>query len=127
MTNIGELTEQLKQARGPEYTARLKYILKVLGPEIKNDFSTMREAFGKVTPVDIGIIVLMHNLNYKAVTEFLERERLVPWGTYERLIDGKMKVNEILEQSRAKLLAIQEGSIDEDIEEGSTPHHTRGG
>ncbi len=106
MTSIEELTEQLKSARGPEYTARLKYILKLLGPEIKADFAAFKEAFGKITPVDIGIIVIKHNLNYKAVCEYLQHEHLLPAGLYERLVDSGMKVNEVLDASRVKLAVI---------------------
>lgn len=106
MTDITELTEQLKQSRGKEYYARLEYIFRLIGDDIKSDVAAFREAYGKLTPVDMGIIVQKYNLNYKAVCEYLEAERIIPAGMYQYLIDSGMKVKEVMAAVPARLEVI---------------------
>lgn len=45
---------------------------------------------GKLTPADLGYLALYHRLNLKALTEWLEECRLLPYGTYQRLRERGM-------------------------------------
>src|SRR5678816_940689 len=107
MTDLATLTEELKQARGKEYIARLEYIFKLVGDDIKADVAVIREVYGKFTPVDIGIIVIKYNLNFKAVCEWMEQERIIPAAMYSHMMDNGLKVKDILAAAQIKLTEIQ--------------------
>lgn len=77
--------------QGQAYYAELKAILKTEGYKIKQDFERIHRATGKITPSDIARLALAHQLNFKATTKYLERERLLPCGTYDRMRDGGIR------------------------------------
>lgn len=101
---MSEITEKLKRCRSKAYYATLKDILlrSPTGQEIIDDARKLE----RITPVDIGILCLKHDLNFRATCEWLEENHVLRTGIYDSIMRSGLKVRDILEaarQSMAKL------------------------
>ncbi len=91
-------------ARGQRYYALLKAFLSVKGKAIVDSHKEVKQSQdGKFFVIDIGYLVILHGLNYKALVEWLEETRCVPSGTYRHLSEMRgFKVNKLIEEARGK-------------------------
>lgn len=80
---------QLRPIRlqGKAYYVALKAILKEEGPDILATMERWRAERGGITPAMIGALALKHGLNFKATCEFLEDERVLKCGIYDRITE----------------------------------------
>ena len=72
--------------RGAAYYVELRAILTEIGPALKADAERVRDTTGKITPADLCRWALRYELNVKATTEALEDMRVLPTGTYDKLL-----------------------------------------
>jgi hypothetical protein len=96
---MSELTDKLRVTRGKGYYTVLKQILAECGQQIIDDANIIK-ATGKLTVLDIGRLAVKYDLNLKATAEWLEENRALPTGTYQRLLDRGLKAREILEAAK---------------------------
>lgn len=97
---MSELTEKLKVTRGKGYYTILKAILADCGQQILDDANAIK-ATGKLTVLDVGKLAVKYDLNFKATCEWLEENRVLPAGSYQRLIDRGLKAREVLEAAKS--------------------------
>jgi hypothetical protein len=97
------MINRLTDYRGAEYYTELWRILNSEeGQAIINEAQEVL-ATGKLTPFDLCVITLNHNLPFKAVCEWLERNKVIPTGVHDRLIARGFKVNEALREVSEKM------------------------
>lgn len=90
------LTTQLKVARGKEFVKLLKQTYYAIAPLLEKRANQMIEAEGKLTARMVGVLANEFNLCAKHTFEFLAHLKILPSGTYDRLIDRGLKVRDIL-------------------------------
>lgn len=101
MSNEGDLTQQLKTARGKRYYDILKALRDLIAADLYADFEAIRQHNGRMTPVMVGVLALRYDVNYKAMCELLEWGRCLKCNSYGRIVtDGGLKVGEIFEAAR---------------------------
>lgn len=93
----------MKEARGQEYQAILRQILRDVGGEIAEDARQMKDETGSITLLNCGVLAVSYDLNLKAVMEWLEESRVLPTGTYELCQSRGMKAREVLAAARQKI------------------------
>lgn len=86
------IEEMKKGARGQRYYALLKAFLSVKGKEIVDFVNTLRNPDGGVSPAAVGCVSLKFGLNFKATCEWLEETRVIRAGTYDRLMDSRLRL-----------------------------------
>lgn len=84
--------------RGVAYYTELKRILAEIGPAIIADAEAIKAATGTITPVGVAGLALKHNLNFKATCEWLEEQRFLRYGTYDR-IRASLKISDLLDEA----------------------------
>lgn len=100
---LAKCQEAIKTARGPIYYGLLKTILSHVGKQMVDEFNSLREKQGNISPIDIGYLSLKFGLNYKATCEWLEETHCLQAGTYERIKAMRdYKVKFIYEEVRKK-------------------------
>jgi hypothetical protein len=101
---MSALTEQLRHARGKRYYDILRLVLADVGALIVTDARAVIASTGTLTTLDIGVLSVRYDLNYKATVEWLEENQVLPTGTYEKMLDSglgtRLKVGEILAAAR---------------------------
>ena len=92
------MINRLTDYRGREYYTELRRILgSDEGQAIVKEAETVKEKTSKLTPFDICVITLNHSLQFKAVCEWLEENKVMPTGSHERLMARGFKVREALQ------------------------------
>ena len=92
------LTNQLRVARGKEFTRLLKQTYSTIAPLLETRTNQMIQTEGKLTPAMVGTLANEFNLCAKHTFEFLEELKILPSGTYDRLIDRGLKARDILKK-----------------------------
>jgi hypothetical protein len=101
MSKEADLTQQLKTARGKRYYDILKALRDLIAADLRADFEAIKQSYGKMTPVMVGVLALHYDVNYKAMCELLEWGRCLHCNSYGRIItDGGLKVGAILEAAQ---------------------------
>lgn len=96
-----ELTQQLKTARYKHYYDTLKALRDLIASDLKADFEAIRQHYGKLTPVMVGVLALRYDVNYKAMFELLEWVCKIPCCQYDRVVtNGDVKVRDVFEAAR---------------------------
>lgn len=91
------MINRLTDYRGVEYFVKLAEILNSdEGKAIVDEAQDVATATGKLTPFDLCIITLNHNLPFKAICEWLEENKVIPTGAYNRLLARGFKVHDAL-------------------------------
>jgi hypothetical protein len=90
------MTNQLQGLRGQAYYSRLKAILAECGQQMALDAHNIKRDTGKFTVVDIGRLARRYELNYKATCEWLEESGVLRTGTYDYILDGGIRVRDIM-------------------------------
>lgn len=100
--DTAKILDAMKDTRGQRYYGLLKAFLSVQGKAIVDTFHRVKaEQGGSVTPVDIGYVVSLYGLNFKATVEWLEETGCVAGGTHRRITAG-LKVGTIMDAAREK-------------------------
>lgn len=86
------IRNKLTGLRGAAYYARLREILADCGQLLADE----AKEIDQITPLDIGVLAIKYGLNFKATCEWLEESRVIPTGTYDRLIKRGIKISDIL-------------------------------
>lgn len=98
------LTESLKTTRGKEYMRFYRLVFESLSGQIKTDATAILENYHKFTAVNIAEIAIKYNLGFKPCCEFLEKLKILPQGTYDRLRFQKdFKVGNIFATARKRI------------------------
>lgn len=106
MTHI-ELPQLRPLARqGEAYKKELKAILRAEGRQIREDAQKIAQS-GKLTPRNLIQLALKHKLNVKAVCEYLEKEGVLPTGTYKSLNERGFRPSVLLREEWVKVQAEQ--------------------
>lgn len=98
------LTECLKSARGKQYMRFYRLVFENLSEHIRTDATTIIKNHHKFTAVNIAEIAIKYNLGFKTCCEFLEKLKILPQGTYDRLRFQKgFKVGNIFAAAKKKI------------------------
>ena len=84
--------------QGKAYIDELRAYLKEIQFGVKEDVRVLHRQNKKVTIRFVCELALKYELNLKAMFDFLEDEKLVPYGTYESLKDRGMRPMTMLRQ-----------------------------
>ncbi|NJM74686.1 MAG: hypothetical protein HC852_01665 [Acaryochloridaceae cyanobacterium RU_4_10] len=103
-----QLTEALKTARGQRFGSLLKQTYALLGPRLTNSAREIKQQTGKLTPTDVGGLALQFSLCLKHTFDFLEDDRVLPSGTYDRLKDRGLKAKEVFKAVAVRSQAIED-------------------
>lgn len=74
--------------RGAAYFDELRAILDSEGAAIIASLRLLKARDGKIVPLHLAALALRHNLNCKAICDYLEDCNIFPAGTYQRLRDS---------------------------------------
>lgn len=95
--------QDLKHARGHRYGELIRESYEELSPLLVIDANEMIKAEGKLSIVDVGTLAIRYNLHLKYACEFLEWQKMLPTGTYERLKDRGLIVERVLIEARERM------------------------
>jgi hypothetical protein len=91
--DAAQLCEQIKMARGERYYGLLKALLSIIGKQMVDYATSIRERQGKLQVLDIAHVHLKFDLNMKATWEWLYETRVIRTD-YDAFKDSKLKVKD---------------------------------
>lgn len=77
--------------QGGAYYKELRRLLRLLGGAIVEDAKAFHRRDQKITVDHVAQLALKYHLNMKAVAEYLEDRRVLPTGSYERLLERGLR------------------------------------
>ncbi|MGB3203625.1 MAG: hypothetical protein WBB28_01415 [Crinalium sp.] len=95
------LSENLKKARGKHFGKLIRQVYEETSPALVEQAKLIIAREGNLSIISVGILALKFNLHLKHCFEFLEWQKILSSGTYQRLLDRGLKATQVLEKAKS--------------------------